>query len=315
MMKTVYAVLFGLLSGAQAGYCFESPNGENELAPRLLGQPRHIQEQVRIEPGFEELMSGANERTTVYEFQQGKLKRVAHTSITRDVNVMSMLFEATFKVGPSNQRYGEWRMAGRASLDPTQFVPLSLNDLKNKPTEPLTVTFDAQGRLSTFKGVPLSFGPLFLNPLQISCTYSKAQGTVRELRTFNNLTRVEKVAQFGPAGRLTQISTQVGSVPGREKVFQDQIGEGYRAVETFQYSPQGKLTTSSYAVNGVPTTRATYAVDARGFVTSVIVIPQDAGKDSTETYRYGRDAKGNWTRLTLHVGTQLVSTTTRTITY
>ncbi|GGB78013.1 hypothetical protein GCM10008019_37830 [Deinococcus soli (ex Cha et al. 2016)] len=310
MRRLLPLLLLTTLTTAHAAYCFQHPRTDLTLYPRLSGAPRQIEEQVTVEPAFRTL-DFITARTSNYTYQGTQAIQVTHRLTPDDPSFpRTTLFQATIRpsgalASPATTLAGSWRFVIRGSL--TGPAPqVTAADLAAEKALPISITLDAQGRLTQYKGGVLNPEAGLMDEVQVSCTYASAQRTVREVVSLARRTRSVTDAQFGPAGELLSLSSTGITLDGSNSPL-------IPTAETFTYD-NGTLSRSVFSVAGQANSTFAYTLTS-GQITGYTVQIGEGDNAVRERHTFTRDTHGNWITHEYRLGKALVATVTRRITY
>ncbi|WP_189069553.1 hypothetical protein [Deinococcus radiotolerans] len=289
MRRLLPLLLLTTLSTAHAAYCYDVPGEDRTLFPRVQGSARQVVEERRETDPARPGDAALTIRT--FTFQSGQLAQIetqAPGDLTRSLLTLT-------------GRAGYQRAAG--GLDALfSGKGVTLADVQRQPRQPVTVTFDPQGRLTAYSGVWENETFQAVKE-QVSCTYSAATRQVVERVTRAGAVAQVTTAQLDDRGRLIQRDI-AASLPG----------SGRRATRqtTYTYAPDGTGIRVEDRANGERLPAVLMTTDAAGRVTRIQMA--DLG-DVQEQWQIEYDAQGNWVRQTGTMQGQTFMTVTRRITY
>ncbi|PTA68322.1 hypothetical protein [Deinococcus arcticus] len=317
MKRALMVGLLGLVSGAQAAYCFDAPAEADDFFRFMKGAPRQMEQVIE--------QSGAPEKLILQvSFQQQRLAEILQLSRSPERTRLDQLI--AFK------QLGN-RSEGQLALPDDESFGLPLNErirltrLKAQRGGGIPLkfssTFDAQGRLIRYSGMLLRQGLMVPRPLNVSCVYGR--GVVIETVNIEHEYRAVLTAKFDAQGRLLLIdaATQWYNGPLDMTTFRPAFNpEVYTSRTVFEYSANGELKAAKFHIpverdasgqlveRGQPEIEAQFTVDQAGNI-----LREDAlagGQRSTVEFTY--DPKGNWVKRVFRAPGQTV-TITRTFTY
>ncbi|GAQ22520.1 hypothetical protein DEIGR_102547 [Deinococcus grandis] len=290
MRRLLPLLLLTTLTTAHAAYCYDVPGEDRTLLPRFQGAPRQVTEERRVsDPAAPD--EPARTTTRTFTFQGSRMTQV-QTRAPGDQTWT--LLTLTGQAGYQRAWVGlEGVFSGRS---------VTLAQLQKQPREPITLTFDTQGRLTAYSGV-WEDQTLQAMKEQVSCTYSAAKRQVVERVTRAGLISQVTAAQLDTEGRL--ISREiVATLPGS--------GLRNTRQSTYIYAPGGSGIRVEETANGQTLPAVLLTTDAAGRVTHIEMA--DLG-DVQEQWRIEYDARGNWVRQVGTMQGQTFMTITRRITY
>lgn len=290
MRRLLTLLLLATLGVAHAAYCFDVPGEDRTLLPRLMGTPRQVTE-IRSEANPAAPDEPPRTTTRTFTFQSGRLTQI-QTQAPGDQT--RTLLTLTGKAGYQRAWVGlEGVFSGKS---------VTLAQLQKQPREPITLTFDAQGRLISYSGVweTETFQAV---KEQVSCTYSTANRQVVERVTRAGAVSQVTTVRLDERGRLILREIAV-SLPGS--------GAGNTRQTTYTYAPDGTGIRVEDRANGELLPAQLMDTDPTGRVTRIRMA--DLG-DVQEQWAFTYDDRGNWTAQTGTMQGQTFMTVTRRITY
>ncbi|MGM9321761.1 hypothetical protein [Deinococcus aquaticus] len=289
-MRRLLTLLLATLGVAHAAYCFDAPGEERALLPRFQGTPRQVTE-IRSEANPAAPDEPPRTTTRTFTFQSGRLTQI-QTQAPGDQT--RTLLTLTGKAGYQRAWVGlEGVFSGKS---------VTLAQLQKQPREPITLTFDAQGRLAGYTGVweTETFQAV---KEQVSCTYSAANRQVVERVTRAGAVSQVTTARLDERGRLILREIAV-SLPGS--------GAGSTRQTTYTYAPDGTGIRVEDRANGELLPAQLMDTDPAGRVTRIRMADLS---DVQEQWAFTYDDRGNWTAQTGTMQGQTFMTVTRRITY
>ncbi|MCD0169076.1 hypothetical protein [Deinococcus sp. 23YEL01] len=309
MRRLLPLILLTTLTTAHATYCFQHPRTDLTLYPRLNGAPRQIEEQVTVEPAFQ-TPDFITARTSTYMYQGQQATQITHRLTPDDPSLpRTTLFQANIRPSGAltslvTTLTGSWRYVMRGNrTGPAPQVTVA--DLAAEKASPISMTLDAQGRLTQYKGAIMNPEAGLIDEVQVSCTYASAQRTARQVVSVAHRTRSVTVAQFGSAGQLLSLSSTGTTLYGTHSPL-------LPTAETFTYD-NGTLSRSIFSIAGQMITFE-YTVTA-GQIAGYSVQAGEGDHIVRERHTFTRDTRGNWITHEYRLGKALVATVTRRITY
>ncbi|MHA0041837.1 hypothetical protein [Deinococcus sp. PEB2-63] len=289
-LTTAYADVF-----AAGNYCFDMPGEDRSLLPRFQGNPKKVAEV------WQTLSDGGNPliSSRTYSLQGGRVTQVEASSPGDDTYTL-------LKLRP-DQSGGTYQRSSVEFIGMLKGWKASLaSALKVKP-DPVTLSFDPQGRLMSYSGMWEEHTTLLAYPEKVSCTYSdtRRQVTQRIIRSdrFSFITTV----QLDEQGRVIRTDTRITELgqPGT-------VLEPSERITRYTYLPDGSGIRMEGEMNGRPLPAMLMTTDAAGRVTHIQLA--DLG-DVQEQWQIEYDAQGNWVRQIGTMQGQIFITVTRRITY
>lgn len=271
MRRLLLVLLLTTLTTAHAAYCYDVPGEDRTLLPRFQGSPRQV---VEIRRESDPAAPDEPARTTrTFTLQGGHLAHIQTQAPGDQTQTLLTLI---------GSKAGYQRASGGIdALFSAKGVTLA--DVQEQPREPVSLTFDAQGRLTAYRGVweDRTFQAL---KEQVSCTYSAAKRQVVERVTRAAVMAQVTTAQLDERGRLT-----------RREIAASLPGPGMRNTRqtTYTYAPDGTGIRVEERANGELLPTLLMTTDAAGRVTHIQMA--DLG-DVQEQWQITYDARGNWVR-------------------
>lgn len=292
-MRRLLTLLLATLGVAHAAYCFDVPGEDRALLPRLQGNPRQVTE-IRSEANPAAPEAPATVTTRTFTLQGGRITQVLTAA-------PGGLTGSLLTLTPGAGRYQRLSRTLEVSAG-TEPQPITLTDLQAAPRTPVTVQFDAQGRLTGYTGVweTETFQAV---KEQVSCTYSAANRQVVERVTRAGAVSQVTTARLDERGRLILREITV-ILPGS--------GAGSTRQTTYTYAPDGTGLRVEDRANGELLPAQLMDTDPAGRVTRIRMA--DLG-DVQEQWAFTYDDRGNWTAQTGTMQGQTFMTVTRRITY
>ncbi|UBV42115.1 hypothetical protein LAJ19_10785 [Deinococcus taeanensis] len=290
MRRLLLVLLLTTLTTAHAAYCYDVPGEDRTLLPRFQGTPRQVVE-IRRESDPAAPDDPARTTTRTFTFQGGRLAHIQTQAPGDQTQTLLTL------IGRTGYQRASVRLEALFSGK-----GVTLADVQEQPREPVSLTFDAQGRLTAYRGV---WEDQALNALkeQVSCTYSAAKRQVVERVTRAGVVAWVTTAQLDERGRLT-----------RREIAASLPGPGMRNTRqtTYTYAPDGTGIRVDERANGERLPALLMTTDAAGRVTHIQMA--DLG-DVQEQWQITYDARGNWVRQVGTVQGRPFMTVTRDYSY
>ena len=303
MRRLLPLILLTTLTTAHASqltggnYCFDIPGEDRYLLPTFQGAPKKVVQTGQMFDG-----SGRSPISTrTYSLQGGQVTQVEASTPIEDTYTL-------LRIRPDGSG-GTYQRSSVEFIGMLKGWKASLaSALKVKP-DPVTLSFDPQGRLTSYSGRWEERTTLLAYPEKVSCTYSDTQRQVTQRILRSDRFSFVTTVQFDEQGRVTGrelIKTQV-DVPENERALLTT-----RWSTTYTYAPDGSGIREDGFLNGKPLAARLLTTDAAGRVTRIEMA--DLG-DVQEQWQIEYDAQGNWVRQIGTMQGQTFMTVTRRITY
>ncbi len=317
MKRALVVGLLSFWSGAQAAYCFDAPGTNDDLFRFLRGSPKHL-EQVNDASGTKD------DLTVQASFQQKRIAELVQQ--TRFPDRTRLDHVVVFK------QLGANKIEGRLSFPNTNLLMSPLNkqvesarlEAKNYETSPpaLSLTYDAQGRLSTYSGFWIQMGSFLPRQVKATCIYGQQTviETVNIMREYRSVSTTKLDSRGKPM--FIDFSTQKYDGPLDLDTFIPALSAVYTSRTIFEYSQTGELTGARIHVptqrnaagelveRGQPETVMSFTLDRN----SNIIREERRADGQTTTVEFTYDSQGNWIKRVARSPVKTISTT-RTFTY
>ncbi len=289
-LTTAHADVF-----AAGNYCFDMPGEDRSLLPRFQGNPKKVAEV------WQTLSDGGNPliSTRTYSLQGGRVTQVEASSPGDDTYTL-------LKLRP-DQSGGTYQRSSVEFIGMLKGWKASLaSALKVKP-DPVTLSFDPQGRLTSYSGMWEEHTTLLAYPEKVSCTYSDTRRQVTQRISRSDRFSFITTVQLDEQGRVIRTDTRTTELgqPGT-------VLEPSERITRYTYLPDGSGIRMEGEMNGRPLAAMLMTTDAAGRVTHIQMA--DLG-DVQEQWQIEYDARGNWVRQIGTMQGQTFMTVTRRITY